>query len=159
MERGDLEIFTELIGQIFHRPITADKKALLRMYTIGHDLTRKGQPYEKLNYYKYMGWVGDKPVCVGSILQLDAEFVAKNINQPPRNQEHKFYGLFGLGTLPEYTKLGYGTKIMIQLVDKAFELGADSIGLHGSKEAYNLYEQLGFECLDQHVTFAKLPVR
>lgn len=57
----------------------------------------------------------------------------------------KIGGIFNICILPEYQKKGYGTAMMLFLMNRAYELGLKHLILLSSPAAIKLYSDLGFK--------------
>ncbi|MGI5846208.1 MAG: GNAT family N-acetyltransferase [Alphaproteobacteria bacterium] len=82
-----------------------------------------------LNHFATMAYMNDKPVAnVVSVYNKD------------------FLLVVGLGTLPEYRKMGIGTALMKDIVQRAKKLGIKTITLQTESGTYNeiYYKKLGF---------------
>lgn len=86
-------------------------------------------PPSGFNHFATMAYINNKPVAnVVSVYNKD------------------FLLVVGLGTLPEYRKMGVGTALMKDIVQRANKLGIKSITLQTESETYNerYYEKMGF---------------
>jgi GNAT superfamily N-acetyltransferase len=87
-------------------------------------------PPSGFNHFATMAYINNKPVAnVVSVYNKD------------------FLLVVGLGTLPEYRKMGIGTALMKDIVRRADKLGIKTITLQTEAGTYNegYYEKIGFE--------------
>lgn len=69
---------------------------------------------------------------------------APNLGRP-----NGLYGeIYGVYTLPEYRKQGFGTKNVSNLINKSRELNLSQIFLSASENGFNVYKNLGFKIDD-----------
>lgn len=86
------------------------------------------EEYWQKRLFGYLGYVEDKPVCVGTTLE----------------NEGQLYVVW-IATLPEYRNKGYAKKVVWRSLETAREkTGISSSVLHATEEGFPVYKKLGF---------------
>lgn len=145
---GDMEALVALRFAFLEefRHIGSAMKARLEPELRGYFTRHLGKPA----FVALLGFMGEEPVCTAFL----------TLNEAPPNDQYP-NGLLGyvfnVYTAPSHRKRGYARLLVERLVQEGKRLGATAINLNASPAGVGLYQQLGFNTLNDTAMRLLLP--